>query len=645
MRRLYRENKLLYSCYIAVLTCVSSLALGLELGEVKLSKKADATGYYAWIETFRGSFNFDKTNNLFILVLIGIMLFLLVRNEYSRRSKGCSLFFSLGSSSLLLIGRAFYKENNLDKIFKSVFTMEKAMLILVGYTILIYFIINAVMERLIPKVVHSATLKSYLPKRFKITIWSCFAAIILAWLPYMILCYPCNFTADSRDEIAQFLGDEEVCKTNKTICYPEESTTLLNNHHPIVYTLLVGSFAKMGLAAGNINIAMFLLVILQMAALAWIYSYTVNYIKSLDVPILLQMMALGFFMFYPLVPIYGMTVTKDSLYGACILLVTIQLLKMLTNKRLFFASRREGILTFCSVLGLMLLRNNGLYISIFIFFVLVVIHHKERSNSKKILFCIGIPILLYGGVLLKVILPLCHIPGGSPREMLSVPFQQVARYAVEWGEDGFREDEIKKLDRILCFDGDLEVLKGRYDPVLSDPVKSKFNKYYTKEELKDFMRVWLKLLERHPGTCVMATLNNVYYYFSVDYGKPVIYIGAGSNGAIYGIKNASTTEGARLLLLRTITALKDSSMLGWAFSVGTWSYLFLFAILYIIYQKQYRYLLMILPVIINVIIAIAGPVAYMRYAIQWIVVLPLYGVVIWLCCKESDQTVKSIHVR
>ncbi|MDO5292845.1 MAG: DUF6020 family protein [bacterium] len=640
MRRLYKEKRILYCCYVTLLTSLVSLSLGLALGEVKLNKSQHATGIYAWILKIGRSFSFDATNDLFLLLLIGIVLFFLVRRQYSRRCKAYSLLFSLGGSILLLLGRAFYKENNLSKLFSSAFALQKAFMVLVGYSILLYWLLNALMEYVLPKLAASTALQAYKLKKIKLTIWSCFAFIVVAWLPYVVIMYPCNFTADSRDEVAQFLGDVEICKTDNTINYPEGATTLLNNHHPVTYTILVGTFAKEGKMTGSINGAMFLFALLQMTAMAFLFSYTILYIKSLDVPVLFQLIGLGFFMFYPLFPIYALTVTKDSLYGGCILLLTIQLLKMMTKEDSFFSSNKELWILFGSALGLQLLRNNGLYVMLVLFIVLLIRYRKNRNKCKKIVMSIGIPVILYGGLFLKVILPMCNIPGGSPREMLSVPFQQVARYAVEWGEEGFQNAEIETLDKILCFEGDLEVLKERYDPVLSDPVKSKFNKDYTKEELKEFMVVWAKLLKRHPGTFVTATLNNIYYYFSVDYGKPIVYVGAGSNGEVYGIKNPDITESARTFVLRALSMLNRSSMLGGLFSVGTWSYLFLFVLLYCGYKRRYEYLIMALPVVLNIMIAIAGPVAYMRYAIQWIMVVPVFGTVLWLLVNEV-RTEKS----
>lgn len=633
MKKLYKVNKIGYAWYVGLVSMFISFAMGMKLGDVNVRGAENMNTVILWIRKLKASFVYDQTNNLLTLCMLTIAIAVLARREYSRRSRNCSFVFSICTSVLLVIARSFYKKNSLILIFKNSFTMTKATIIIAGYAILIYYLVNAFFETVLPRLLQSKTVQEFLPKRIKIRFWTCFAAIMIAWTPYMVVYYPANFCRDARDEIAQTIGDKEVSRTANSVIYPKEATTLLNNHHPITYTLLVGGAAKLGFAIDNINLAIFLLALLQMIALAMIYSYCVNYLGVLRIPPIFQTISLGFFMFFPLIPMYAFTITKDSLYGGFMILVTIQLFKMIDDEDSIFESKKEKWLMFGSCLGLMLFRNNGLYILFVVIAILLVRYRKSKEKVRSVLFMIGTPIILYWILLLKILLPLFYIPGGSPREMLSVPFQQVARYAKEWGEEGFEEGEIEILDKILCFDGDIKVLAKRYNPVLSDPVKNKFNKYYKKEELKDFMGVWAKLLVRHPGTFVEATLNNTYYLFSADYDRLIVYNGVSTKGEWYGLHNIKALSPVRTAYFNLIKGLAKTSMLGWAFSVGPWNYLFLLCILYVIYKGMYQYLILTLPVVINVLICFAGPVCYMRYAIEWIVVFPVFGAMVWTCLK------------
>lgn len=66
----------------------------------------------------------------------------------------------------------------------------------------------------------------------------------------------------------------------------------------------------------------------------------------------------------------------------------------------------------------------------------------------------------------KVLLPSLEIANTSVREMLSVPFQQTARYAKYYGDEISEEDK-EIIDKVLGYDD----LGERYEPDLSDKVK------------------------------------------------------------------------------------------------------------------------------------------------------------------------------
>ena len=110
--------------------------------------------------------------------------------------------------------------------------------------------------------------------------------------------------------------------------------------------------------------------------------------------------------------------------------------------------------------------------------------------------------LLYANVLL----PAANISAGPFHEMLSVPFQQTARYVRDYPED-ITEEEYAVIDAILG----IEDLAQRYDPNLSDPVKNACTD--DPSTVKPYLKVWLKQFLRHPLVYVEATMNNCYGFF------------------------------------------------------------------------------------------------------------------------------------
>ena len=92
--------------------------------------------------------------------------------------------------------------------------------------------------------------------------------------------------------------------------------------------------------------------------------------------------------------------------------------------------------------------------------------------------------------------------------MLSVPFQQTARYVRDYADE-VTEEERDAIDRVL----DSDTIGEVDDPNISDPVKKTFNEDADSEDLKAYFKVWFQMFLKHPVCYIEATLNNYYGYF------------------------------------------------------------------------------------------------------------------------------------
>ena len=130
----------------------------------------------------------------------------------------------------------------------------------------------------------------------------------------------------------------------------------------------------------------------------------------------------------------------------------------------------------------------------------------------------------------KVFMPAHDITPGSKREILSIPFQQTARFVqkhdglnsgvnptvkedgtiVEAPCDGLVTDEERVvIDRVLKY----ENLGRRYNPDKSDAVKNCFNEYASQEDIKAYFEVWAQMFKKDPECYISALINNYYGYF------------------------------------------------------------------------------------------------------------------------------------
>lgn len=120
-----------------------------------------------------------------------------------------------------------------------------------------------------------------------------------------------------------------------------------------------------------------------------------------------------------------------------------------------------------------------------------------------------------------MLLPINDVQPGGIQEMLSVPFQQTARFVKYYGDELSEEDK-EAINHIL----DYNQLAEKYNPDKSDPVKDTIRKEITKTEWKAYINVYLKMLKsirefvfRQLSTMYMAIfirrINVEYYYHTI----------------------------------------------------------------------------------------------------------------------------------
>ena len=100
------------------------------------------------------------------------------------------------------------------------------------------------------------------------------------------------------------------------------------------------------------------------------------------------------------------------------------------------------------------------------------------------------------------------VADGSRKEMLSIPFQQTARYLKEYPDD-VTESEENAIEKIL----DYGSLAENYNPEISDHVKDTFNNSATTQDMVNYFKAWVSMFLRHPDVYFQATFNNTYGYY------------------------------------------------------------------------------------------------------------------------------------
>ena len=392
-----------------------------------------------------------------------------------------SLFFAL----CLLFGQSFEATDSWAPLLGSPLRAALSLVMAAGYTLFFFPLVSALFHWLDRRVqtAPSAPLSRRGQVRF---FFLCLGLILLFWLPYLLLCWPGSVTYDGMYQLEQFFG-----------------FTQATNHHPWLSTLLMGWIVSLG--GDNLSLGVFLYVLFQSlvcaAALAGI-CWQVRVLAGRAA----AWLSLAFFALVPNFGGYAQMFVKDTLFFgmfAAFFLCVVLFLK---------ARGKVGPLLWAGLLltGLLcaLLRNNGLYIVVPTLFLLI---PAARSLAARLGAAgLGVGVLAVSLCFNQLLLPALGVVPGSVREVLSLPFQQTARYVQVCG-DTLSEEEIAILDRVL----DYETLVTSYDPRVSDPVKNTY--HGDSEALKEYLGLWLRQGLRRPDIYLEATLNSMFGYFLPGY--------------------------------------------------------------------------------------------------------------------------------
>lgn len=632
---------------IVLLALFVTIAFSLKLDIVNnsdISEITSKTNYFVKL-LFKFDYSIDKDIfKSFLLFALLIMFFkkAFFRDDIEKQGKKVfKVILALLFSFFMVFGYSYYKINSWDMIFKNTFQLFKATIVFIGYYVLFRAIINYLFDVLFQNIkIKETTNKVYNFIFIKHSFIMPLVIILICWLPYLIAYYPGILGADQSNQVKQFLGYDipEWSASNSTKLIDEN--VKITNHHPVLHTIGIGLCAKLGLAIGNVNFGIFIFTLMQYILLGIALANIINFMKKLKVPYWIKVLSLLLFALSPTIAVCSVQVNKDVIFASLIILYVIRLYELIksSNNKKLTIKNCIGII----ILSLLvcLFRNNGIYaIVLSLPFVAII----DKLNRKQILIS-SITVLIIYQLIISVILPLFKIPNSGIREMLSVPFQQTARYVKEHGDE-VTEEEKQIIDKILDYD----TLAERYDPLLSDPVKRDYNKNATTEDLINYFKVWFAQFLKHPTTYIQATMNNVYGYFYPETNlRQYNYYMVNSIEDINEIENfdygyIDELQGERHFIKGIASIITKFPGISWTMNIAFNVWLIMIIFVYLIYSKKNRYIIYLLPFISIILVCILSPVnAAYRYSISFIFGMPL-TVAIFIDILKQKQEDKNVE--
>ena len=541
-------------------------------------------------------------NNLLFVPLALLFFMYFYKKCDVLKSKWISLLAFI-FSLVMVIGNSLEVSKSFSLIFKSNINLIYSILSIVGYFIFFKYLLSYFY--LVLKKAKFGNIKSIFDDHPFI---SSFVILLLFYLIYMIAFYPAILSPDPSNQIKQFFHMHTKYLDSVILL---DSNVTFTNHHPIFQTLLMGWFIKLGLLFNNFNLGLFFYTFTQSLFLIFTLSLTISYMKKIGISSIYRTIVLLFYAFTPVFPLYGMSMVKDVYFACFIIIYTILLFDVIKNGEI---SLKNMFYIIIVSIFLILFRNNGIYVLVLsIPFLALVL--KKYIKKIAVIFII---ILSFNFSYNKIVLPYFKIPAGSIREMLSIPFQQTARYVSKYSVSS---DEKEAIDKILVFDD----LASRYRSDLSDPVKEKFNKYYTKADLIKYFKVWFMEGIKHPDTYIEATLLNTYGYLYPNTSNWYIYYKYDKKLSDAGFDyHYNSLTDLRDMLSKYGVKYPSIPVIGMSVNIGFCGMLLLTFLIFLLYEKKYKYIIVLLPSLVVLLVCFASPAnTYFRYAMPYIFMMPL----------------------
>ena len=493
------------------------------------------------------------------------------------------------------------------------------------------------------------------------------AVLVVLWLSALIASMPGTFMGDTGTQIRQWFNLPSGTSDYLNLINPK---VLLNGHHPVVHTAILGTCVQLGINLfGDCNAGLFIYTVLQYAVTCVCLSYAMSGLKRLGISLTARGAVFAFMLFMPLFSSYVVLATKDIFFADAVLVMVVQTAKVV-------ARGHRGEVTFgaCDIvayllaaLGCTFMRNGGVVfpLATCTFAALSRAIDARRSASALFphayaravaVFAVALVCVAGNWYFSSVFMPAHQITPGSKREVLSIPFQQTARFVqkhdsahagVEGGtSDGLVTDEERAvIDKVLGYSD----LASRYNPNKSDAVKNGYNESASAEDLRAYFKVWAQMFIKDPECYVSAFIGNYYGYFypsakaahiynSVTSTKRMSQAGNRQYFDFHRSDNPATTFFDHVVnLYRTV--FQCIPLLSLTLSSAVYVWLMLVCVIYLLRGRRWHQLVLWVPLLGVLGVCLIGPcngATYLRYLYPAIFAMP-FVFAITFTAKRFDR--------
>ena len=454
-----------------------------------------------------------------------------------------------------------------------------------------------------------------------------FLMIGMIWILVALSAYPSVFMGDSLDQLTQFFG-----LSTRTAA------------HPVGSTLFIGGFVKLGKLIGHPNYGLFLYTIVQVTFVAFCLSYAIHVSYKLTKN---RVLLFAITVILAIIPMGNSTVilaTKDIMFTGFFVLFMITLIAYFYDKT-YYNKHKLSIINFVSVVFMLIFRYNtfqfiGLTIAVYILGGLLMRKKFYKIGSVTTMMILGLIVGNLGNTLLSNTFAQEQLTP-KRREMLSVPFQQTARYA-KYHDSEVTKKEKEIINKVLDYD----VIKKEYNPSRSDSVKRTHNEDATSEEMKEYFVVVKNQSVKHPLLALESLAASHSNLFNLNnnvngYYENGIILGEDGNQrerakeiGIGDSKRSLSLNRMRIKLYRVFDRLPILSQLD---NYGFYVFIMLAVFVLWIRYRNFYFAGIVIPMGALLGTLIAGPITlgYIRYILPIVFTAPFLLV---FCLNKNEPT-------
>lgn len=279
--------------------------------------------------------------------------------------------------------------------------------------------------------------------------------------------------------------------------------------HPWLYCagvqILTGLVRSLG---GGYELALVLCSVVQIGLSAGAYTYVLLWLKSKGPHPVVWLLAVAFYLFYPIFGSYMVTLLKDIPYALWLTVWIPVLYDYWQTKGECLQTKRYQDLCILLLAG-SLLGNNGVFVAVVILALMLVTALKQWKRIAVL--AMALALMAMGSQAY-----MAHLDAERPaKETMGIPLQQVAAVVAQDGK--ISEEDLEFIDQVLP----VEFIRKKYDPYTADPLKwggAPIDDDLLDDNRGKFLKVWARLGLRNPGIYWEAYLRQTHGFWSLEGG-------------------------------------------------------------------------------------------------------------------------------